>query len=338
MTGKILIINLKLIGDLIVSTPAIRSLKAAFPHSKIDVVIRKGFEQILEGNPDISLLIPFDKSSKGIGFFSRLLYELKFIKLLRSNKYDLVVAIQPGDRYAFWSYLSGAPKRVGVKKQNFSFLFTTLSLVEEDSVSYLDYYLKIAADAGGNHVSKQTAFYINNSDTESAGKILTNSNFSPSDKIVVIHPGASDRPRCWAAGNFINLIHEIQKLPGIKVVLSFGPSEKDLIGKFISNLRDVIICDSSIGIKVVGAFIKKAELCISNDTSVRHISVALGTPVITLMPDDIADYWNFYNNPAKELVILGKRGNPGSPDIHQRSLHGIEIREVLAKVRDYLKI
>lgn len=338
MTGKILIINLKLIGDLIVSTAAVRALKAAFPESKIDVIIRKGFEQILEGNPDINCLIPFDKSSREMGPFRRLLYEIKFIKKLRANKYDLVVALQPGDRYAFWSFLSGAPRRVGVKKQNFSFLFTTLSLVEEDTISYIDYYLKIAADAGGKEVSKQTAFSLNDSDTETAGKILTNSNFSPSDKIIVIHPGASDKARCWSVVNFISLIRAIQKLSGIKVVLSFGPSEIDLIENFNSNLRNIIICDHTLGIKVVGAFIKKSALCISNDTSIRHISVALGTPVITLMPDDIADYWNFYNDPTKELVVLGKRGIPDSPDINLRSLHEIRVSEVLAKVREYLNI
>ncbi|MHC1739011.1 MAG: glycosyltransferase family 9 protein [Ignavibacteriaceae bacterium] len=338
MTVKILIINLKLIGDLIVSTAAIRSIKAAFPESKIDVIIRKGFEQILEGNPDINFLVPFDKSSKDMGFVGRLLYEIQFIKKLRSNKYDLVVALQPGDRYAIWSFLSGAARRVGVKKQNFSLLFNNLSLVEEDTISYLDYYLKITADAGGKEVLKQTTFFINDSDFRTSQKILADSNFSLSDKIIVIHPGASDRSRCWSVGNFINLIHEIQKLSGIQVVLSFGPSERDIISEFDSNLRDVIICDHTLGIKVIGAFIKKSALCISNDTSVRHISVALGTPVITLMPDDIADYWNFYNDPVKEFVILGKRGNPNSPDINQRSLHGMAVLEVLAKVREYLKI
>jgi len=337
MIRNILVLNLKLIGDLIVSTPAIRSLKEAFPESRIDILIRKGFEEVLSGNPDINNIIGFDKNLKNAGLFGKLFYEIKFINKLRANKYDLVVALQPGDRYAIWSFLSGAAKRVGVKKQSFSFLFNIHSFVEEDTIPYIDYYLEIAAAAGGKNSLKKTAFFVNESDRDFAEKIIRDSNISSSEKIIVIHPGASDKLRCWSPDNFIQLTREIQKIPGTKAIISFGPSEKDIIAVFKSALENPIIYDSTRGIRAIGAIIEKSALCISNDTSIRHIAVALGVPVITLMPADVAKFWNFYNDTSKEFVILGKRGISSSSDKNLNSLHGIEVADVLSKVREYLR-
>ncbi|HOJ16988.1 MAG TPA: glycosyltransferase family 9 protein [Ignavibacteriaceae bacterium] len=336
MRGKILVINLKLIGDLIVSTPAVRSLKKAYPDYNIHFLLRKGFDNVLSGNPDITTFIAYNKDASKLGLLKKLLYEFKFALYLRKQKYDIVVALQPGDRYSIWSYISGAPLRVGVEKQKFSFLFNKHASVLENNISYLDYYLKIAQTAGGIPNSLATAFYITKEASFLANQLLAG--VPQSTHCLVIHPGASDRLRCWSTDNFISLAKQIQNLPNVKLIFSFGPAEKDMVEIFKTNFPESVISTETLGIKTVGALIKRSRLCISNDTSIRHISVALGVPVITLMPDDISSYWDFYNDPSKELVVLGKRGIINAEDISRRSLHGIEITFVMKKIREYLKV
>jgi len=115
---KILIIQTAFIGDVILATPIIEKLNQHFPDAKIDFLLRKGNEGLLQGHPYINELIIWNKTqSKYKNLF-------QVIKKIRGNKYDYLINVQRFASTGLITILSGAKTTVGFNKNPFSFLFT----------------------------------------------------------------------------------------------------------------------------------------------------------------------------------------------------------------------
>lgn len=330
---NILIINLKYLGDLIVSTAAIRAIRRNFPESVITLLVRSEYKDVLCGNNNLDKIITYDLSTKKLKGLERLNAEFKFLKYLRRNKYDAVVSLQAGDRYVFWSFFSGAGIRVAPIENNFGFLLTTKTKVFEEKISYLDYYLKIAESFGAEIVTKELDFTPDESLENWAEGFLRTKEITEQDKIVGIHPGASEPTKMWPTENYLKLIDLISADANIKVILFLGPMEKK--NRIYDDVlkSKVVVADTSGNIQHLAWLLSKCSLLICNDSGARHLSAALKTPTITLSPDDKIIPWKFYTEEEKQFFILGKRNtdNPGNP-----FLDSITVEDVFQKVKEIL--
>ena len=139
---KILLINLKYLGDLVVCSPVYRSLKTNYPESEITIVVRKGYKGLFEFDKNIDNVIEFDLSAeRKLKNFKKIVSGIKFILDIRSYGFDMVITFHPTDRIAFWSFFSGAKYRIGYNDQTFNYLFNIKIPTIEESKSYLEYYL-----------------------------------------------------------------------------------------------------------------------------------------------------------------------------------------------------
>ncbi len=114
---SILIIQTAFIGDVILATALIESLHDKFSGAKIDFVVRKGNEQLLQGNPLLRKVLIFDKSRKFINL-------IKLILRIRQCRYDLVINVQRFATTGIMTALSGAKSTIGFDKNPLSFLFS----------------------------------------------------------------------------------------------------------------------------------------------------------------------------------------------------------------------
>src|SRR5579871_5001117 len=112
---KILVVKLRHLGDVLLTSPVFRALKQAFPHAEVDAYIYKEAMPMLEGNPDIHQLIAYDRNWKKQGFFTRIIKELGLFWQIRKRGYDLVVNLTEGDRGVMASLASKAKIRVGLR-------------------------------------------------------------------------------------------------------------------------------------------------------------------------------------------------------------------------------
>ena len=96
---KILVMKFRHIGDVLLTTPLIENLRRIYPDAQIDFALNKGTEAMIEGNPNIQNIHIYDRANiKGVGFFKRLWRELKFIRAIKKQKYDIAVQTTTGDR------------------------------------------------------------------------------------------------------------------------------------------------------------------------------------------------------------------------------------------------
>src|ERR1700682_2661096 len=96
--ARILVVALRRLGDVLLTTPLIRSLKQAFPDAAIEALVFAGTEGILAGNPDLVgvITMPPRAASGGLGLAQGLW-----------RRYDLAVSTQSGDRPTLFAWIAG---------------------------------------------------------------------------------------------------------------------------------------------------------------------------------------------------------------------------------------
>ena len=96
---KILVMKFRNIGDVLLTTPLVENLRRIYPDAQIDFALNKGTEAMIEGNPNVQNIHVYDRANiKEVGFFKRLWRELKFIRAIKKQKYDIAVQTTTGDR------------------------------------------------------------------------------------------------------------------------------------------------------------------------------------------------------------------------------------------------
>ncbi len=115
---KILVIQTAFIGDVILATPVISELKRIYPESKIDFLLRKGNESLLDNNPFLNEVLIFDKKNQKF----KKIFDL--IRRIRSTNYDAVINLQRFASSGIITAFSGAKIRIGFEKNPFSVLFS----------------------------------------------------------------------------------------------------------------------------------------------------------------------------------------------------------------------
>lgn len=329
---NILIINLKYLGDLIVATPAVRAIKDSFPNAKISLLTRSEYKDVLKGNKNLDEIISYDNSIKKLKGFKKIISELCFIKALREKKYDAVISLQAGDRFVLWGFLSGARIRVAPVQNNLRILLTHKAVVYEDSISYMEYYLKVAESFGAKVLSKETEFYLDENFENDANRILSQYGITSKYKLIGIHPGASEPTKKWPLNKYLELIKLLNDKNDVKVILFTGPAEENIIESLKKSVG-FSLADTSKNIQLLAWLISKCSLLICNDSGARHLSAALKIPTVTLFPQDKKASWKFYEVADKQFFLIGNR-NTENPD--DSFLDSISVADVFKKVEEIL--
>ena len=116
---KILVIQQKMIGDVLVSSIICNNLRKAFPDATIDYLVNDNTTPVLEGNPNIDNIILFKKGPQK-SFFEL----LKFAMAIRKKEYDLVIDAYSKLQSWVISFLSGAKQKISYKKSGRTFIYT----------------------------------------------------------------------------------------------------------------------------------------------------------------------------------------------------------------------
>ncbi|MBA4392090.1 MAG: putative lipopolysaccharide heptosyltransferase III, partial [Desulfobacca sp.] len=109
---NILIIKLRHLGDVLVTTPSLTALKEAYPQARITMIVNQGTEDMVRDNPCLSEVITLEREPKKKSW-EELRYQLQLIVQLRRKRFDLSIDFSGGDRGAFLSWFSGAKERIG---------------------------------------------------------------------------------------------------------------------------------------------------------------------------------------------------------------------------------
>ncbi len=277
---RILVVRTDRIGDVLLSTPAIKALRKRFPQSHIAVMVRPYARDIVLGNPYLDELIIYDK----YGSQHSLWQSIKFALGLRRKKFDLALVLHPTNRVHLVTYLAGIKRRVGFNRKLGFLLTDKIEHKKQEGRKHereytLDLlrFLKIEAEEKRLFMPlrKDSEIYIE--------KFLAEQGVERQDKLIAVHPGASCPSKLWPVERFAEVAERLAAEFKVKVVVAAGPDDL-AIGKGLIGLAHCACIDAGgkTTLSQLASLLKRCSLFISNDSGPVHIASALDVPVVAI--------------------------------------------------------
>lgn len=275
------------IGDVLLSTPAIKAVRDAYPNAHIAIMVRPYAADIVDGNPYLDEVILYDKDGQHKSIFGT----LKFTIGLRKKRFDLAIILHPTNRSNIIPFLAGIPERVGYDRKGGIFLTKKLKDTKHLGEKHeIDYNLDVLRAAGlpcrqaGIEAKDRTLYMpVRPEDERIIDRFFVLNELDNNDMVIAIHPGASCPSKRWPAFRFGRVADELIDKHKVKIVVIGGPADIKTVKEVESGMlhRPIILSeDHSLG--EVAALLKRCRMFISNDSGPVHIAVAVGTPVISI--------------------------------------------------------
>ncbi len=267
---KILVIAMPYLGDVLLATPLIHSLRVAYPNAQIDVLVFKSTQIMLEGNSDISNVITVQHRAS--------FYEKCQLIWRIFRHYNAVFALPSNDRAFFYS-LCAAPLRINAvppkPKTGWWKRFFVSHWVEfdDDKTHTVLQHLKLL-DLVGIEPRYQLV----------PPQTVNKYPLPPNLKYAVLHCCPQWTYKQWTAENWLSVARHLLSL-NITPVFSGGNAADEMA--YIENLttqlpKTVINLAGKTSLAELAEIIKNAQLFIGVDTGATHLAAVTGIPVITL--------------------------------------------------------
>jgi len=315
---NILLIATRQIGDVLLTTPLLHSVRQAWPDAQIDVAVYEGKGGMLDGNRDLNSIIEF-KERAGLA---------SSISIIRKlfRKYDLTINTQAGDRAHIMSLLFGRT-RVGCIVQG----------RKSEFWKYLINHKWVSLPLNGTHIVKQHLMLARALGLQEVPGI------TPPRKDHIIQEAPSSartyavihvKPQ-WAYKEipkplWVSLIDHIGAR-GLEIVATGSPADREYIEDIAQAASYKInIFSSRSGFGDLSELLKNAAFFIGPDTSVTHLSAACGTPTLAIFGPTNPVQWgplpqgiDFEGSPwqrrgtpwqLRENVLLYQASAPGEFD------------------------
>ncbi|HEX8988775.1 MAG TPA: glycosyltransferase family 9 protein [Rhodocyclaceae bacterium] len=336
---RILAVSNTAIGDTLMSTPGLRSLRLAYPDAHIALMIDGAYRELFASNPDADEVI--DGRGDWRGFWPRVLD-------LRRRRFDLVCIFHSNEPQATpMCWLSGARFVFKLPNTNrFRFLLSNPGpvLKWDDFAHGIDQRLAVAALAGGKPTDRRMTLPIGAEQRDDLGQWLRERDVPLGAAIVGFQPGASTHSRRWAPSRFVDLGRRLlARHPELRIVITGSPAEKALADAIARGIGDprVLPTAGELPLRLLPALLERCAPLVTGDTGPMHLAVAAGTPVVALFA--VADWRR--SGPAYDLDrhVVIQRGRTCDPCYSKNCpydepicMEQIAVDDVQAAVQDVL--
>jgi len=278
--NKILIIKLRAIGDVVLSTIVIPNLRQAFPAAQIDFLTESMAAEVVRGNPDLNQIIRLDRQSiQGLPFRTRISEHLKFIRRLHTEKYDLVFDFFGNPRSALLTWFTRAKIRVGYNWRGRQLAYNCVVPSRAASVHEAEFHLDALKALNIPIVTKKLSFPIDRNTRQFVADFWQQNAFT--QKFVVgLNCSGGWRAKRWPLERFAALADQLVENCQASILLFWGPGEKDKVQQLITFMKHPAILTPPTSLKQLGAFIQQCQLIVSNDSGPMHIAAALEVPTV----------------------------------------------------------
>jgi len=274
---KFLIIRFSSIGDVILTTPLIRCLRAKFPAAQIDFLVKKEFAVVLSGNPHLSNIITFDKNAgkKELGRIRQFIKQGRYTHILdiQKNIRSLLIAAGSG------ALVSGFSKKLLARDILIRF---GKNIYKEIKPVYLRYF-ESASAFGLEYDGNGTEVFPDATETGKVNEIFKQHNIAAGIPILVVAPGAQWENKRWPEEGFATAADIFCRQTGAYTVLIGGPGDVGICGQ-VQDLMKTTSLNLAGKLSLMGSasMLGMADMVFTNDTGMLHMAQAMKTPVVAV--------------------------------------------------------
>ena len=235
---KILIIQHKMIGDVLITSLLCENIKKAYPNAIVDYLINSNTLPVLENNPYIDHKIVFDEKEN-----KRLMNLIKFSKKVNQNKYDVV--IDAYSKLQSWVdvFINNAPKKISYKKIGRTFLYTDNVEKHDEPNSYLglaiEHRLSLLKPLGiETPLATEPKLYLTEEEINFAKDLFTKHQVDSTRKTVMISLLGSDSSKTYPLNEMAKMVDFIGKHYNVNIVFNYFPKQLPQVKKVYNQLSD----------------------------------------------------------------------------------------------------
>jgi lipopolysaccharide heptosyltransferase II len=298
----ILLIRLRLIGDVVFTTPAIRALRERYPTARLLYLVESAAAPVVAHNPLLSgvIVVPHSRG------WARVKDDVRLARRLRAEKCDLVIDFHGGPRSAWLAWASGAPRRVGYDIQGRAWMYTDVvhrprglhprHSVENqwDLLAAVDPALAGTADRTRYRTEMTPAPGALASVTASLTRLGVNIN---TDTLVVLHVSAGNPFRRWPEQAFADVAAGlVRQSPERRVLVTAGPSDREAVQRVLGLARTQagasaaqIVDAEAVSLAELRALLDVSALYIGGDSGPMHIASTSDVPIVGLYGPTLAE-------------------------------------------------
>jgi len=300
------------LGDVVMSLPALRSIRSRFPQAHITIAVGKPGAEVIDLARYGDDTIVVDRVALRDGFKPLSLFRVfELVKDVRRRKFDFVIDLHSLSETNLLGFLSGAPRRLYSRRHGRSLEFLANfqprppAEAESSERHLIDRYLDVLIPLGVKHADRIPQLKTRKADDAVVDQILKKAKVSSGTPLIGLFPGAGHPGRRWPLDKFADLADYLMRNDSVRLLVFAGPEEQALVSEMRTLFPpDTLILDR-LTIPQLAATLARLAVFVSNDTGPMHIAAAVGTPVVAILDRPTPN--SFVPIEAHHRVITGKR-------------------------------
>lgn len=289
---KILIRMPNWLGDVVMATAFINAVSAQYPEAEIDLILKKGFEFLVDHFPAYHQVFIFDKQE-----YSGAKGAFRFGKMLRKNNYDLFFCLPTSFSSAIMAYGTKAKERIGFAKEWRNLLLTKVFDQPKNLHRVDEYVFLLEAFAGKKVNQKKVTLSINK-------EIIF-----PAEKYIIVNINSEASSRRLPMHKAVSILNSLRENIKEEIYLIGSPKEKEFVQNVYELLKDKNGIKNFAGETSMPQLLQlmsNSKLLLTTDSGPAHVANALGVCTIVLFGAGNENNTAPYNVENREIIRLGK--------------------------------
>lgn len=290
---RFLVIQLRQIGDVILTTPIVRILKEAWPGCRVAFLTERPSDQLLVGNPYLDEVLLNDRKGSWRD-------TLRLARELRKRRFEGVLDFMGNPRSALLTFLSGTPVRVSYPAKGRGLLYThRIAPTREYAVEIKK---RLLAPLGIESAWNRPEVFLSEEEkrwgAEKRARLL-----GGAARLVTVDPSHRRATRRWPAAHYGQVCRELRVAWDAATAVLWGPGEEADADAVVAASAGAAVKAPPTKLREMAALIAAADLHLGNCSAPRHLAVAVGTPTFTVLGATSAG-WT-YPSPEHTQTALG---------------------------------
>ena len=279
---KILVIRFRQMGDAILATPLLSTLRASFPDVEIDFVLNERIAPLFEGHPALSRIITFTDEER----HSFLTYVGKVWRTVHQTRYDAIIDMRSTTNTMLFALFSLRSRwRIGIRKPYTWGIFNHRFEGCEDDESMISHNLRLAAPLQGNQrrVVRNLSLSITEEEKQAFRQYMQQQGIDFSRPVVLVGVTAKLASKTWPEDRMVEVLRRFMAAwPAAQLIFNYAPGQEAVNARRIyQSLATAPACFINIEAKSMRQLAAMAANCtfyFGNEGGARHIVHAMGRP------------------------------------------------------------
>jgi ADP-heptose:LPS heptosyltransferase len=317
--NRVLLVNITRLGDMLQATPTIAGIKAENPGCHITVLVEKQFEDVCRVIPNIDEIVGIDLNLVVLslgrekdGINDAYDYVTKVVEDLRAKNFDYCLNMSSSAYTALLLSLIGIKRNGGwtadeegyrIIETEWARLFATSVFHQNRQYNSLNLVDVFRASADVDSHPRKLLINVEPEATNYCQALIDEAEFSNKGPLISVQAGASQGKRQWSPARFIEMISILVQRHDARVVLTGSAKERAIIDPIVEGCKsqNVISVAGKTSVPQLAAMLSLSDVLVTGDTGPMHISVAVGTPVVSMF---LASAFGFETGPYSEGNIV----------------------------------